>query len=50
MYYPRTDGCSGSRPGRELIDGALAQDLVDCFVAAGAVDVFMGLYAGLSGT
>ena len=33
----------------ELVDRALAQDLVDRFVAAGAVYVFTGRHVGLSG-
>src|SRR5215208_2334333 len=42
VLYPRVDGAEKRawRPG--LVDRALAQDLVDRFVAAGAVYVFTG--------
>jgi Zinc carboxypeptidase/Penicillin-insensitive murein endopeptidase len=49
VYYPRTDGRERppGRPGQ--IARRLAQDLVDRFVAAGAVKVFVGPHTGLTG-
>lgn len=49
IYYPRRDG--RERPPRALdqVDSALAQDLVDRFVAAGAQFVFTGPRLNLSG-
>jgi murein endopeptidase len=49
VYYPRKDG--RERPPRVAvqIDHGLAQDLVDRFVAAGAVLVFVGPNTGLTG-
>ena len=49
VYYPRRDG--RERPPRRprQIDRPLAQDLVDRFVAAGAVKVFVGPHTGLTG-
>jgi murein endopeptidase len=49
VYYPRTD--RRERPARVAaqIDHRLAQDLVDSFVAAGAVLVFVGPNTGLTG-
>jgi len=49
VFYPRTDGRPRSawRPGQ--VDRALAQDLVDRFVAAGAEKVFVGPRLGLRG-
>jgi Penicillin-insensitive murein endopeptidase len=49
IYYPRLDGAElkVDHPGQ--IDGRLAQDLVDRFVAAGAELVFVGPATGLRG-
>lgn len=49
VYYPRLDRRERAplRPGQ--IDRALAQDLVDRFVAAGAQYVFVGRRTGLRG-
>ncbi len=49
LYYPREDGLEREpwRPG--LVDRALAQDLVDRFVAADARLVFVGPRLGLEG-
>jgi hypothetical protein len=49
VYYPRLD--RRERPPRrvEQIDMPLAQDLVDRFVGAGAVQIFVGPNAPLSG-
>jgi protein MpaA len=49
VYYPRRDG--RERPPRRPreIDRLLAQDLVDRFVAAGALKVFVGPHTGLTG-
>jgi hypothetical protein len=49
VYYPRLDG--RERPPRSAaqVDRRLAQDLVDRFVAAGAVKVFVGPSLGLRG-
>ena len=49
VYYPRRDGRERppGRPGQ--IDRRLAQELVDRFVAAGAVKVFVGPRTGLTG-
>ena len=49
IYYPRRDGRESAprRPGQ--IDRALAQDLVDRFVGAGAQFVFIGPRTGLQG-
>lgn len=49
VYYPRRD--RRERPPRRpaQIDRALAQDLVDRFVAAGAEKVFVGPRTGLAG-
>ena len=49
VYYPRKDRREKAprRPGQ--VDGRLAQDLVDRFVAAGAVKVFVGPSLDLRG-
>jgi murein endopeptidase len=49
LYYPRRDG--RERPPRRpaQIDRALAQDLVDRLVRAGATRVFVGPRTGLTG-
>jgi protein MpaA len=49
IYYPRSDGqeLQAFRPAE--IDPALSQDLLNRFVAAGAVKVFVGPHVGLRG-
>jgi len=49
VYYPRSDGqeLRATRPPE--IDHALSQELVDRFVGAGAVKVFVGPHVGLHG-
>jgi murein endopeptidase len=42
VYYPRRDGRERSTDAPREVDERLAQDLVDRFVAAGAVKVFVG--------
>jgi murein endopeptidase len=42
VLYPRTDGVERRAWKPALVDDALAQELVDRFVAAGAVKVFTG--------
>jgi hypothetical protein len=49
VYYPRRDGRLLAPRGRGQIDRALAQDLLDRFVAAGARMVFVGYSTGLQG-
>jgi hypothetical protein len=49
VYYPRLDGAERAPLGPSQIDRALAQDLVDRFVAAGAVRIFVGPSTGLTG-
>jgi hypothetical protein len=49
VYYPRRDGLERAPDALEDIDLALAQDLVDRFVAAGALLVFVGPRTGLTG-
>jgi murein endopeptidase len=49
VYYPRTDGREKPPRVAAQIDPRLAQDLVDRFVAAGAVLVFVGPNTGLTG-
>ena len=49
VYYPRRDGLERSPVRAEQIDRALAQDLLDRFVAAGAQVVFVGYSVGLDG-
>jgi murein endopeptidase len=49
VYYPRVDG-QELRAGRPaLVERTLSQGLVDRFVAAGAVKVFVGPHVGLRG-
>jgi protein MpaA len=50
VYYPRRDGHEASPTRPEQIDRPLAQDLVDRFVRAGAVRVFVGPATGLTGS
>ena len=49
VYYPRQDGqeLAATRPAQ--IEHALSQELVERFVAAGAVRVFVGPHTGLRG-
>lgn len=49
VYYPRADGDEASIKAVSQIDRALASDLVDRFVRAGAVYVFVGPNTGLKG-
>ena len=49
VYYPRRDGKERAPVRVDQIDRRLAQDLVNRFVAAGAVDVFVGPHTGLTG-
>jgi len=49
LYYPRRDGREREPWRPDQIDRALAQDLVDRFVAAGAQLVFVGPNTGLTG-
>jgi murein endopeptidase len=49
IYYPRLDGLERAPTRPSQIDRALAQDLVDRFVRAGAVKVFVGPRTGLRG-
>jgi hypothetical protein len=49
VYYPRRDGRERPPQRPRQIDRVLAQDLVDRFVAAGALKVFVGPHTGLTG-
>jgi murein endopeptidase len=49
IYYPRRDKAEREPRSPAQIDRALAQDLVDRFVAAGAQFVFVGFHVGLRG-
>lgn len=49
ILYPRTDRLERRAYSPELVDDALAQDLVDRFVGAGAVCVFTGWSLPLHG-
>jgi Penicillin-insensitive murein endopeptidase/Succinylglutamate desuccinylase / Aspartoacylase family len=49
VYYPRRDGRERAPDRAGQIDRRLAQDLVDRFVAAGAIRVFVGPRTGLTG-
>jgi Zinc carboxypeptidase/Penicillin-insensitive murein endopeptidase len=49
VYYPRLDGEERAPRRVSQIDMRLAQDLVDRFVAAGAIKVFVGLNTPLRG-
>jgi Penicillin-insensitive murein endopeptidase len=49
VYYPRLDRKELSPKTAAQVDRRLAQDLVDRFVAAGAVRVFVGPNVGLTG-
>ena len=50
VYYPRRDGQLSAVHAASQIDGDLAQDLLDRFVASGARIVFVGYSTGLRGT
>jgi murein endopeptidase len=49
VYYPRRDGALRAPSSTRQIDSALAQELLDRFVAAGAAKVFVGYRSGLRG-
>jgi murein endopeptidase len=49
VYYPRRDGLERAPTSAAQIDRLLAQDLVDRFVRAGAVRIFVGPNTGLTG-
>jgi murein endopeptidase len=49
VWYPRVDGLERRAYKPSLVDQALAQDLVDRFVAAGAQYVFVGPHLHLAG-
>ncbi len=49
VYYPRRDRVSRAPVRSVQVDRALAQDLLDRFVAAGAHKVFVGYSTGLRG-
>jgi murein endopeptidase len=49
VYYPRTDGLERAARRPSQVDRVLAQDLVDRFVDAGAVKVYVGPNVRLSG-
>jgi murein endopeptidase len=49
LYYPRLDGKERPPNRPRQVDRRLAQDLVDRFVAAGAVKVFVGPRTRLTG-
>jgi murein endopeptidase len=49
VYYPRADGRERAPRYASEIDRGLSQELVDRFVAAGAVTVFVGPNTGLTG-
>jgi hypothetical protein len=49
ILYPRKDGTEARATKPSLVDRKLAQDLVDRFVAAGAVKVFVGPHLNLKG-
>ena len=49
VYYPRLDRHLSAPIATDQIDRALAQDLLDRFVAAGAQTVFVGYSTGLRG-
>jgi murein endopeptidase len=49
ILYPRKDGTEARATKPSLVDRRLAQELVDRFVAAGAVKVFVGPHLNLKG-
>jgi hypothetical protein len=49
VYYPRADGRERAPRWASQIDRRLSQELVNRFVDAGAVTVFVGPNTGLTG-
>jgi len=49
VYYPRADGRERAPRDADQIDPALSQELVDRFLAAGAVTIFVGPNTHLTG-
>jgi murein endopeptidase len=49
VYYPRTDGLERRAFKPSQVDLALSQDLVNRFVRAGAVTVYVGPHLALHG-
>ena len=49
VYYPRADGRERAPRWASEIDRRLSQELVDRFVSAGAVTIFVGPNTGLTG-
>jgi murein endopeptidase len=49
VMYPRSDGLERRAHTPRMVDERLAQDLVDRFLDAGAVDIFTGPRLGLRG-
>ena len=49
MLYPRTDGLERRAYKPSQVDEALAQDLLDRFIAAGAYRIFVGTRLHLRG-
>jgi hypothetical protein len=49
VLYPRTDGMERRAWSPRLVDEALAQDLVDRFLAAGARQIYTGWSLDLRG-
>ena len=49
VYYPRLDGLERAARRPDQVDRALAQELVDRFVRAGAIRVYVGPSLGLKG-
>ena len=49
VYYPRADGREKAPRDASQIDPELSQELVNRFVAAGALTVFVGPNTGLTG-
>ena len=49
VYYPLRSGAERAPLSVDEVDLALAQDLVDRFVRAGAVKVYVGPSTGLTG-
>jgi murein endopeptidase len=49
VYYPHSDRHLSAAIATSQIDGELAHDLLDRFVAAGAQTVFVGFSTGLKG-
>lgn len=49
VYYPRTDGRETAPSGADEMDHDRAQALLDQFIAAGAVQIYVGPHTGLHG-